>query len=94
MEILQTLDKLGMYSTERAEGKTPFFMLDRHGYCLELSFLKYINEKDTGHEWVCCIGVPYGTSVWPVGDSSEQNGYYKMAYVSFKRKSMAEIKDE
>ena len=33
------------------------------------------------HEWVICIGVPYGTAVWQVGDSAEQNGSYNMASV-------------
>ena len=32
------------------------------------------------------IGVPYGTSLWQVGDSSEQNGSYKMACAKFKRR--------
>ena len=38
--------------------------------------MKYIT--DPLHEWVVCIGVPYGTSLWQVGDSSEQNGSYKI----------------
>ena len=46
-------------------------------------FLKYIN--DPLHEWVVCIGVPYGTSYWQVGDSAEQNGSYKMALAKSKR---------
>jgi len=33
---------------------------------------------------VVCIGVPYGTSYWQVGDSPEQNGCYKMALTSEK----------
>jgi hypothetical protein len=28
--------------------------------------------------WTCCIGVPYGTSVWQLGDSAEQNGTFKI----------------
>jgi hypothetical protein len=28
--------------------------------------------------WTCCIGVPYGTSMWQVGDSTEQDGTFKI----------------
>jgi hypothetical protein len=27
---------------------------------------------------MCCIGVPYGTSMWQVGDSTEQSGTFKI----------------
>ena len=33
---------------------------------------------DPKHEWVVCIGVPYGTALWQVGDASEQNGALNM----------------
>ena len=33
-----------------------------------------------------CLGVPYGTSYWQVGDSSDQNGSYKMAITKAKAK--------
>ena len=42
-----------------------------------MPFLKYINTP-TDH-WVVCIGVPYGTALWQVGDSKEQNGSFNMA---------------
>ena len=32
-----------------------------------------------------CIGVPYGTSYWQVGDSTEQNGCFKMYLTHAKR---------
>ena len=56
---------------------TPFLLLDGHGSRFGLSFLEYIN--DAWHEWAVCIGVPYGTSLWQVGDSSQQNGAFKIA---------------
>ncbi len=31
------------------------------------------------------MGVPYGTSYWQVGESSEQNGYFKMALTKYNR---------
>jgi len=59
-------------------------MLDGHGSRLELPFLKYINNKTT--EWCVCLGVPYETAYWQVGDSKEQNGSFNMAMTDVKRK--------
>ena len=39
---------------------------------------------DAEHAWSVCIGVPYGTALWQVGDSSEQNGSYKIALAKAK----------
>ena len=30
------------------------------------------------HQWCVCLGIPYGTALWQVGDSSEQNRKFKM----------------
>jgi len=30
-------------------------------------------------QWNVAIGTPYGTHIWQVGDSSEQNGMFKTA---------------
>ncbi|KAI2505380.1 hypothetical protein MHU86_9086 [Fragilaria crotonensis] len=49
----------------------------------DLKFLQYINTNTT--KWNACIGVPYGTSYWQVGDSTEQNGCFKMALTKHKR---------
>ena len=60
----------------------PFLLLDGHGSRLEMPFLQYINNpKD---HWVVCIGVPYGTALWQVGDSKEQNGSFNMAMTKAK----------
>ena len=56
---------------------TPMLLLDGHGSRFESVFLEYIN--DARHKWTVCIGVPYGTNVWQVGDSAEQNGAFKIA---------------
>ena len=37
--------------------------------------MEYVNAADT--KWTVCIGVPYGTNLWQVGDSAQQNGAYK-----------------
>ena len=33
-----------------------------------------------------CLGVPYGTVYWQVGDSKEQHGSFNMAMTDAKRK--------
>ena len=67
VEMLQTLDMLDVIIRE--QNKKPFLLLDVHGSRLEVPFLQYINTL-TDH-WVVCIGVPYGTALWKVGDSKE-----------------------
>jgi hypothetical protein len=80
-EMLQYMDKLVLF--DRSDGIPPFLLLDGHGSRFELPFLEYIMNKE--HEWKVCIGVPYGTSYWQVGDSAEQNGCFKMALSKAKR---------
>ena len=43
---------------------------------MDFQFLQYINAEET--KWATCIGVPYGTALWQVGDSSEQNGSFNI----------------
>ena len=58
--------------------------LDVHSSRLEFPFLQYINNpKD---HWVTCIGVPYGTALWQVGDSKEQNGSFNTGMSKAKQK--------
>ena len=81
VEALQTLDSYNIFNqTNRVK---PFFILDGHKNRLELPFLQYINTpKD---HWVVCIGVPYGTALWQVGDSKEQNGCFNIAMTKSKQ---------
>ena len=72
VEILKELDHLGIY--DRSKGEIPFLILDGHGSRFDIEFLEYIDPKE--HEWIVCIGVPYGTSLWQVGDSEQQNGKF------------------
>ena len=74
--MLQELDCRELFPRTDPNVK-PFLLLDGHSSRLELPFLQYINTpKDN---WVCCIGVPYGTALWQVGDSKEQNGSFNIA---------------
>ena len=86
IDIVHTLDHLGVF--DRSGGKIPFLLLDGHGSRFALDFLQYI--MDPLHEWAICIGVPYGTALWQVGDASEQNGAYKMALARAKENLIKE----
>ena len=55
-----------------------------------MPFLKYINTPEDN--WIACIGVPYSTALWQVGDSKEQNGSFNMAMTKAKQR-LLEDKD-
>jgi hypothetical protein len=82
--MLCAIDTIGVFN--RSDGIHPFLLLDGHGSRFELPFLRYVNDKKgVGVKWNACVGVPYGTSYWQVlGDSSEQNGCFKMALTRYK----------
>jgi hypothetical protein len=84
VEMLRAIDNAGVF--DRSDGIHPFLLVDGHGSRFELPFLRYVNDAEgTGRKWNACVGVPYGTSYWQVGDSSEQNGCFKMALTKYKR---------
>jgi hypothetical protein len=68
------MDSLNLF--DRSEGVRAFLLLDGRHSRIEIPYLDYIHEKD--HEWVCCIGVPYGTHIWQVADSPKMNGAFKI----------------
>jgi hypothetical protein len=72
--MLRAMDKLEFFP--RALNLKPFLLLDGHGSRFEVEFLKYIANKE--HPWSICFGVPYGTNLWQVADSSDQNGMFKI----------------
>ena len=74
-DCLATLDHYKVFP--RSSNLKPFLLLDGHGSRFELTFLRYVT--DSNHPWMVCQGVPYGTSLWQVADSSEQNGSFKAA---------------
>jgi hypothetical protein len=85
--ILKTLDKLSIFS--RKNGVRPFVLLDGHSTRFDIQFLEYINSPE--HRWSVCIGVPYGTSLWQVGDSVHQNGQFKVK-VTLKKEQILEAR--
>ena len=78
-EILRdALASIDYYNVmDRSSGRVPFLLLDGHGSRFELPLLEYISNAN--HKWMVCIGDPYGTSLWQVADSKEQNGSFKIA---------------
>ena len=80
IDIVSSLDYLEVF--DRSNGRQPLLLLDGHGSRFALDFLRYVTHPD--HQWCVCIGVPYGTALWQVGDSSEQNGAYKIALAKAK----------
>ena len=62
LDIVKTLDIIGVFQTNREQGIKPMLLVDAHGSKLDLEFLEYIKNPDT--EWYVCIGVSYGTSLW------------------------------
>ncbi len=66
-DVMKYLDKKWAFDWTEAD---PFRLLVGHGSRFEMPFLNYIN--DPASKWMVSIGVPYGTSLWQVGNSSQQ----------------------
>ena len=76
VDTLKSLNNLGIYHRDDNHPK-PFLQLNGHQSHFQLPFLQYINQPEDN--WVVCIGVPYGTALWQVKDSKEQNGSFNMS---------------
>jgi hypothetical protein len=70
--ILCKMDDLELFG--RSDGVNPFLLYEGHGSLFEDPFLEYTLEGE--RPWTCCMGVPYGISMWQVGDSTKQNGTF------------------
>jgi hypothetical protein len=68
---------------DHSTGWCPFLLLEGHGSRFDIKLLEYINSEET--KWNVNIGLPYGTSYWQVGDSTEQNGCFKMVLAKAKQ---------
>lgn len=60
------------------------FLFDSHNSQLSEPLMNYI--RDVEHEWFICFGMPYGTSLWQVGDSKQQTESYKIGVTKYKEK--------
>jgi hypothetical protein len=90
VDVLRTLDELDVFPRYPG-GPVPVLIIDGHESRLDPKFLTYINDQ--GHVWKVCLGVPYATSYWQVGDSSEQNGTFKILWYREKRKVVSYKRD-
>jgi len=66
---LKEFDTLDLFP--RVNGKMPLIVIGGHQSRLDPVFIADINNP--AHLWKMCLGVPYATSLWQVGDASEQN---------------------
>ena len=82
VDVLRILDALEVFPRV-AGGPIPFLIINGHESQLDPKFLMYINDED--HIWKVCLGVPYATNYWQVGDSSEQNGTFKVLWYREKK---------
>jgi hypothetical protein len=81
--ILTYFDAMELFPRS-PEGPTPCLIVDGHQSRLDPKFVDYINTH--GHKWKVCLGVPYATTLWQVGDASEQNGMVKSEWYREKAK--------
>jgi hypothetical protein len=56
---------------DHSDGINPFLLCDGHISWFDEPFLEY--TLDSNIPWTFCIGVTYGTSVWKLGYSPQQN---------------------
>ena len=85
---LRHMDKLELF--QRTDSLKPFILLDGHSSRFDLELVDYIRDKE--HPWSVCIGLPYGTHIWQVGDSPQQNGNFKFYQTAMKEKILEEKK--
>ena len=81
VKILEYFDGLQLFQRTPG-GPIPMLIVDGHQSRLDPKFVSYINNKS--HEWRVCLGMPYATVLWQVGDASEQNGKFKMEWTRVK----------
>jgi hypothetical protein len=75
-KIFRILDALKIFKNDRKMGICPYVILDGHQSRFDIDFLNYVNHEE--HRWSVIIGVLYGTALWQVGDSWQQNGMFKI----------------
>jgi hypothetical protein len=80
VRMLDTMDSAIQF--DRSDGTCPCLIVDGYPSRCSEEFLSYVNIQ---RKWKVCVGVPYGTHIWQVADSSELNGAFKIALVKAKR---------
>ena len=90
VEILKYFDDIDLFPCIDGD-PIPVLILDGHQSRLDPKFVEYINDEV--HQWKVCLGVPYATTLWQVGDASEQNGMVKLEWYR-ERKALLLWKNE
>jgi hypothetical protein len=79
--MLNYMDELGLI--ERSDRIYPMVIFDGRISRIMGPFLEYVNNLQ--HWWRAMLDIPYGTHLWQVRDSAEQNGAFKIAMTKWKR---------
>ena len=77
--ILRHLDYFKLHENDRKTSIVPTLLVDGHCSRFDIFKKKYICDEN--HKQIVVFGVLYGTSLWKIGDSIEQNGTYKIYVV-------------
>jgi hypothetical protein len=67
VKVLEYFDGIDLFPRIN-DDPIPMLIVDGHQSRLDPQFVDYINDK--GHKWKVCLGVPYATTLWQVGDAS------------------------
>ncbi len=86
VKILTYFDSIDLFPCVPG-GLIPILIADEHQRCLAPVSVEYINNKN--HTWKVCLGVPNATSLWQVGNTSEQNGMVKLEWNREKRELLS-----
>ncbi len=81
VKILTCFDSIELFPHVPG-GPIPFLIVDGHQSCIAPMFIEYINDQN--HTWKVCLSVPYATTLWQVGDAS-QNGMVKLEWYREKK---------
>jgi hypothetical protein len=73
-DMLRYMDKLEVF--DRSDGVPPMIILEGHNSRFNSEYLDYCSDNE--HVWTPMLEVPYTTNLWQVGDSSHQNGAFKI----------------
>ena len=77
VEILKYFDDIDLFPCI-ARDPIPVLIVDGYQSRLDPKFVEYINDEV--NQWKVCLGVPYATTLWQVGNASEQNGMVKLEW--------------
>ena len=82
--LVQALTHIDKYAPlHRTPTSNRFLLVDGHDTRFQQDFLDYVNNDVS--RWFCCIGLPYNTKLWQVGDAEQINGKFSAEITRTKR---------